>query len=561
MSNRIRIALIIIPLITLTAFSQSKETKRTLSNDLEKQVVGLLQDTSQDVLKLQSPKNRLTYSIEIANLLWKYDEKEALALYRRAMSDMRQNLLQMETDSNLPENFDFVVIEDPSREKADSNLVGIGKPSISEKQPVKKLDYDFVRKFETAIKLREYLIESMAKTAPFLAEEFLNETTQIVRNEEFKVSLNYQNKSLERIVALGIGKVDSNKSLEMGRKFLLRSDLRGMTEFLSEFHKIDSSKTVILVDEYLKKLELREAGYADLIVELEAANERTKISSEKSPLIKDGRIKEAIESIVQSIANQANYKNPWVFISLMQLFEKYVPSIATQIRQKYLNDKNPAVVQLFKSNAIETLSAKSKSTTPSNENDRKENEAGNRKLSDTEKKELLDELRIELNQSKQSEKPELLFDAAKTLASAGEKELAIGLLEEVQTYASRKIRNSDDVELFANLVNIYSTAQPEKSFELLESTIPRLQELLEAFIDVIPFLEPGGDEELENGECECNLIKSVLSNSPANDEAILNLANSDFLRLKGLVYKFNRPEVQIALKILIIHSLLDQTSR
>jgi hypothetical protein len=557
MANKTKFALLLISLCSVTIFPQKKDEKPKLSQELNKQVIELLQEVPQDIFNLQSPTNRLIYSIETAHLLWKYDEKEAFSLYQNAMNSIKKNLVQMETDSNLPENYDLVPMENSTAKKGNLKLKVNDKTPNLEGQLVKKLDYDFMRKFDSAIKFREPLIESLAENVPILADEFLRETTQIITNDEFKISLNYQNKSLERVVALGIGKKDSTKTLEMGRKLLLHRDLDGMSQFLTEFHKIDSGKATVLAEECLKKLETTEA-VSTTIIQLVDAIEKTNTSKDSKPLASESKVRDLIESVATKISNKSTftYNSPYTIISLLPLIEKYVPTIGMQIRLKYSNDKNPEIAELFKSNKVKLTN--DSVSNESDVNDLEKADVQNQKMTNDEKKEILDVLRLELGQAKKSEKPELFFEAAKTLAKAEEKELAISLLEEAKTYSSLQIRNSNDGEFFWNLASIYSSVEPDKSFELLESAIPQLQSLLEAFVIVLPFLESGSEELLVNGECECGFVKSIIEGMPASDETILNLADADFPRLKGFIYKFDRPEIRIALKVVVVKSLLNQ---
>jgi hypothetical protein len=561
MTKKIKLTIIALLLFTVPVLSQTKPVEHKLSEELNSKVIDWLRETPQDVLKFRSTRNRLSFSIEIAHLLWEFDPKEALFLYQTTMNDVRQNLMRFDIEANLPENYDLVTAGNSTSGKTDSDSGGMDKGDCVESPKVKKLDYDFSQRFESVVKLRVPLIEALAKDAPELADEFLRETTQIVNNEEIKDRLYYQNKSLNRVVALAFAKRDSTKTLEMGRKMLLQRDLDGTSGFLEELYELDSAKATILADEYLKRLENKDSGYADLLVELNAANEKIKSSKNKKPLVTEGKVRQVIESIAQTISNKPNFKNPYTFISLVPLFDKYVPAIGLQIRQKYSNDKNPAIAEMFKSMSKATSSENVPHNSVSNES---ENDGGTnqevtgQKLTEVEKKEILDDLRTELGRAKKSEKPALYFEAARYLAKSSEKELAMNLLEEVKTYASRQIRNANDAEFFWNMVTIYASIEPNKSFELLETTIPQLENISEAFVIVSPFLEPEDEEFLENWECDCSFVNSMIDDLSDGEETILNLANADFERTRRLVYRFNRPEVQIALKLVIIKSLLEQ---
>lgn len=67
-----------------TAFAQTpeKETPKAVTDELRRQAVEFLRETSGEVGTLRSLENRISFSSEMAGLMWFYDEKEAAAMYQ-----------------------------------------------------------------------------------------------------------------------------------------------------------------------------------------------------------------------------------------------------------------------------------------------------------------------------------------------------------------------------------------------------------------------------------------------------------------------------------------------
>jgi hypothetical protein len=573
MFNKIAVIATLIFLLTVTVFTQTKEDKTKLSDELKNATIELLRETAQDASKMQSRTNRIIYSTEVANLLWEYDEKEARNLYQTAMNDIRQVFAQLETDASLPENSSIenmnVAVARAAnavvRDTASNSNVYVEQNYTP--QQVKRLDYQLVRKFDVLLRFRQKLILSLAENDPATADEFLRETTQIVAEEQFKDKLTQQNKGLESKIALAIGKKDPTKALEAGRKMISENKFAGMTAFIEKFYKIDTDKAAALAEDYAKKLETSDASSFNLIIELVRANEKVNRIKDKKPLLSESRVKSLIDSAAQLILNAKDYQYVYTVISAMATIEKYAPLRAKQIRQKYAKDEEFSAsfeVAATATSAIEVVQA-SQISKEDAEKERVRNKLGKEKLTDDEKKKIMEEFRSNIFSSNKTEKMMLTLQVVQSLAKAGEPELALSLLTESGLSAPTQIENAKDAMLSWSFASIYSSVEPKKSFDLLEITIPVLNDNLEAFIKLIRFIEPDREEVVENGEMKMSsggggpdggFAPSILRSLQGKEQTLQNLAKADFSRTKNLAFKFSRPEIQTELKLLIIKSLL-----
>jgi truncated hemoglobin YjbI len=574
MTNKTKLAAFIIILLTTTVFAQTKEDKNKLSDELKKSTIELMHETSQDVLKMQSRSNRIVYATEIANLIWEYDEKEARSLYQVAMNEVRQSLAQLETDATLPENSrventNVAVPGETVRMASNTSANSYYEIQKYKVQPVRKLDYQLVRKFDVVLRFRQKLLLSLAENDPSTAEEFLRETAQIIISEEFKEKIIKQDKGLESKLALAVGKKDPNKALEAGRKMITENKLAGMASFIEKFYKLDADKAITLAEEYAKKLEVTDSGLFNQVFELVRVTESNKNIKDKKPLLSESRVKELVDAAAKQILATKNYPGSYIILSMLPTIEKYSPIKAKQIIQKFSNDKETG--DDFKNyqsvqNAATNAATGAQPSKEDLENERVRNKLGKEKLTDDEKKKIMEQFRASLPASK-AERTMVVVQTAQALSKSGENELAQSLLDEAKLYPPTQIETAKDGMLSWSFASTYSYSEPKKAFDLLETAIPPLNDVLDAFIKVIRFIEMENNEILENGELKMyesgpsgGFANSMLQTLQAKEETLNNLAKSDFSRTKDLANKFNRPEIQIELKLLIIKSVLGKTS-
>ncbi|MDQ3635566.1 MAG: hypothetical protein M3405_13810, partial [Acidobacteriota bacterium] len=111
------------------------------------------------------------------------------------------------------------------------------------------------------------------------------------------------------------------------------------------------------------------------------------------------------------------------------------------------------------------------------------------------------------------------------------------------------------------LVGGFSEIDAEKAFPMLENMIYRLNDTISAFVKVGEFIDVSGSM-IQNGEVQLGmfggrLAKDFMKTLNNSDKVLLNLAQVDFNRAADLANKFERPEVQIMAKMLILRSILE----
>jgi hypothetical protein len=595
MTNKIKLVAFITLLLTANFFAQTKDDKNKISDELKKSTIELIHETSQDVLKMQSRSNRIIYATQVAGLIWEYNEKEAKSLYQMAMNEIRQSLVQLETDATLPENAGLemfsvaavnAVTESGSASNTNAYNASVAAANTVVKsasalntnayaeQPfeiksVRNLDYQLLEKFDVILRFRQKLLLSLAENDPSMADDFLRETTQIIISEQFKEKIVRQDKLLERKIALVVGKTQPDKTLEAGRKFIAENRFKVMTSFIENFYKFDADKAITLAGEFAKKLETADLTRFNSIIELLTANENTKNNKDKKPLLTESNVKALIDAAAKQLLAANKRPGLYIVFSLLPKIEKHSPLLAKQIIQKFSNDKESG--EEFKAyqsgqNIASTGSGETQVSKEELEKERVSNKIGKEKLTDDERKQIIEEFRATLSVIKVAERAIITLRRAQDFSNLGENEIAQSLLEEEKVYPPTQVETAKDAILSWDFASFYSSTEPKKAFDLLETATPPLNDILDSFIKVSHFIETENDEILENGEIKMHepgpigdFAKTMLRNLQRKEETLKNLAKSDFLRTKNLANKFNRPEIQIELKILIIKSVFGKT--
>ena len=124
---------------------------------LRKEAVAFLRETLSDVNGMRSLENRISFTAEMAALMWFYDESEGRAMYAGAIGDYRDLLARYEAQMNSL----GVTIDDAGR---------MPGPMSFMIEPTEKAR--MLRKFQVAMTVGQQIAMSLAEHDPELANRF-----------------------------------------------------------------------------------------------------------------------------------------------------------------------------------------------------------------------------------------------------------------------------------------------------------------------------------------------------------------------------------------------------
>nr|HMT09270.1 hypothetical protein [Pyrinomonadaceae bacterium] len=153
---------------------------------------------------------------------------------------------------------------------------------------------------------------------------------------------------------------------------------------------------------------------------------------------------------------------------------------------------------------------------------------------------------------------------ATSVAKLGDKDLANEIMLDAERLVTTNPKNYQDFMYTWLLAGGYAEANPDKAFPLLESTILKANVTLDAFVRVAEFIDVQ-EELVDDGEVQVGMfggemIRGLTRELGAANSLIRQLANADFNRTKGLANTFDRTEMRVLAKMLVLRAVLDKRS-
>ncbi len=143
-------------------------------------------------------------------------------------------------------------------------------------------------------------------------------------------------------------------------------------------------------------------------------------------------------------------------------------------------------------------------------------------------------------------------------AAAKDKKAALGFADEARAYVNEQPETSQEMQAFLQLASAYAEIEPSKSFELLESLAPRVNELIGASAIILKFNQNDGGQIFRDNEfvLQYQINNSVLSFDWSRQ--LRSLAAADFDRTANLADKFERSDVRLMFRLTISQNVLAQ---
>ncbi len=550
MYRKLFLTLILLLIPAQINFSQPVKSgkKNELSADVKKEAVVFLRESSAEVTSLRTLENRISLSAEMANLMWFNDEKEARAMFQLVISDFRQLLSDYDAQLNslgaAPEMADVYSMDTTAKSR-------------------------ITRKFFKAVNVRQQIAAALAEHDPQLAFEFFSDTAAGISNPAFRKQIEANDVYFETRLLNQIAAKNVDAALKYGRKTLSKGFNYELLTLLNKIYTKDSEKGASFAEDIVSKLKSDASKpdalyYLSRVLSMGAENlDSIKGKPDKRPMFSEQSLRDLAELTAQEILKREDAENS-KFANYIDTIERFLPARAAQIRQKF-DVKNKKI----NSRAI---SAKTPPPAPkpiSVKTDRESQEnlignlqnAGGGKLSDEDRKKILEQSRkIIAETSNREQKLLALSSLAAQVAKLGDKELAAELMNDVRNLINLQPKNYRDYMEIWLLSGGYAQIDAEKAFPILEDAIFRLNETISAFVKVGEFMDVSGDMiddgEIQVGSFGGEISRDLLRNLGAADTSIRSLATANFSRTKALSEKFDRQEVRILAKMLILRSVL-----
>lgn len=542
--------------------------------ELNRKTVSLLSELAQQVRGLKNKNNQIVARIGIAELIWKDQEAAARRLYQEALDSVR--LAMDGIDQNDPESY----IEYASLSRMRDRLL----QSIGHHDPI--WARDLLHKTRLTKSPNVASADAPPSEEPEAAEKTIDDNrlelslaTQMVERDP---------KEATRIARESLGKGISSELASFIPK-LAEKDPKAAgdlaVEVINQLHHADFESNYDAVS--LAVFMVGEAILSSL-----PAN--TEDSADKRPSLLDLQSSKEYIEFITDLASKQTPAGQALLMNLQSMFdglESVAPDQAAQLTQRIAERQksNPAATDgeriydrfqtVSKENDTKAMLELAQSAPPEmrehlygeaaariwDEGDRdKATEIVRKNISDPlERNRLLEQFRAQaitdslekedfvqakvlISQTRSTgDRTRQLIQLAEVMTKKNDKKGALGVLDEAQSLLPGKARNSGELENQLKLADAYSEVDPNHGFALVTAAIDHINELIAASAVVANF--SGMPSKLENDEFEIDsYTPASYGFSMLSKDTIRRLAVVDFERTKGMLERFQRPEIRIA---------------
>lgn len=549
--NRKLLPLLLLLLFAQINFAQTVENLNIdgITPEMRKDAVVFLSETSAEVNNLRSLENRISFSAELAALMWFEDEKEARAMFQTTINDFRQLLAQYGAQINAAEI-------SPDEEQLYSS------PTNSSAQ--------LLRKFMKAVAMRQQIATAIAEHDPKLALDFFNDTALVVTNPAFRKQIESRDSYFETRLLRQIAEKDVDMALKYARKSLDKGLSFETVNLLRTIYDKDAEKGAAFGEDILARLKSDntnpESFYIlDLLLGFGVKSfDSVKVKNSEKPMFSEQSLRELADLFAQQILKREDGEESG-FSDNIPLIERFAPSRAAQIRQKFkIKTPKTTTSGIGSGSARASATIESVDSTVEDSPEKLLENVGNladKQLSKEQREKTIAAARKIIGGIKDPNQQLLALSAlALQIAKSGDKEAASKIMDESRSLINLPPKNYQEFMKVWILASGYAPIDADKAFPLLEDVIFRLNDTIAAFVKVGEFIDLSGDM-IEDGEIQVGsfggeMSRDLLRNLGATNITIRSLAIADFARTRALTNKFNRPEARILAKMLVLRGIL-----
>ena len=575
-------AFLIFVLTFLSVHSVNGQTPTPSPDDTDTEItekaVRMLRETTSEVGNMRTLENRISFTAEIAALLWPHDEAEAKRMFGWSVNEFKTLVMQYDSQMNM------FPPEDPANSYRGGGMFFGGTDERTM----------LVRKFQVAMGVRQQIASSIAEHEPILAFNFYHDSISGISNPQLTNALNYGGGNYFELGLLRkIAEKDAAKASELARSSLQKGFRSHHVDLLRELYTKDPDKAAEfgsavlsrIKNESLDKLELYSLN--SLISLGDEKLEEALASPGKKELYSREDLRELADVLARAILEGDERGG---FRSYLGNIEKYNPGRAAQIRTKFSIENTDAHAAESREERVRVSAGLPPPPSPrisggftvrqsrgSDEvrqaieaREKAEQELmaevmglDKKELPKEERDKIIEKARELLTSTPSKDKKLLGLSAlAAQVAKAGDKELASEIMRDAAALVSPSPKTYQDFLYTWMLISGYAEADPEKAFPLLEDTVFRLNEVIGSLIRVGEFIDTSGqmivDGEVQVGAFGSGMAGSITRQLTIATPTVKSLMKTDLDRLYQIANRFDRVETRVLTKMIILRAALEK---
>jgi hypothetical protein len=190
---------------------------------------------------------------------------------------------------------------------------------------------------------------------------------------------------------------------------------------------------------------------------------------------------------------------------------------------------------------------------------------GDKELPDEERARIVEKAREILAKTPGRDKKIMgLSMLAAQVRRAGDADLASEIMRDAEQLVNPQPKTYQDFLYTWILAAGYAEADPERAFPILEDAVFRANELISAFVRVAEFIDVGEqvvvEGEFQVGAFGGGMIRQMTAGLGMADGTLKTLVNADFDKTKAVASRFDRPEIRVLAKMMVLRSVLGEKS-
>lgn len=558
--------------VGIIAQDEKTLTPEEKKEKLEQAAIAFLRETYSDVGNMRSLENRISFTAELAALLWYKDQRGGAAMFGAAVSDFKQLLAIYDGQINSMAPPD------------DDDDLYAGIPFLGEPTDRSRIE----RKFNTALGVRQQIAMSIAEHEPELAYNFFYDSVSLITNPKFREDIESSNEQYEEQLLSRIATSDAKRAAELAKRSLGKGVTSTHIRILRKLHSKAPEASPAFGDELLNRLkntspeELEVQVVRSLLSLGDSTATPGKDGKSATPIYSVGKLAELGDILARAILEIKVTEDS--DMPDLTLVEKYAPSRAVQIKARYAasgpkdNSRKLAVTGMppppkpMPPSVAGTGIGSSEPSSPAE----LRREARTKEMTEMmgevatlsdgempkeERERIIAKAREILGRTKsKSQKIGGLAALAGSVAKIGDKRLAAEIMLEAERLVERNPKNYMDLMNSFAFAAGQAVVDPDKAFPIFSDLIVRSNELISAVVTIAEFIDVN-EEVIAEGEFQVGafggqMIQGFIRGAGVADSATKLLIDADFEKTKALTNRFDRAELRILSKVMILRTIL-----
>lgn len=552
--------------------SDEKAAEEKAAEQFRADRTAFLKDTLSNIQNLRTRENRISFSAEVASLMWDEDEKQARSIFANSAGELieiiRQIDQQMMAFGSSDEQVSYGLFSDPTDRSR------------------------LTRKFSTAMGVRQQITASIVELDPDLAFSFFYDSRNVLTNPSLKETAEQQDKYFESRLLAALAASDVKKAAEIGKRSLKDGINYSHIDILTKIYAKDTDKGVDFGAAILSVIKDKQPETFILTGLLSFGGETLEASKKnnKRPVYTKNEMRDIADLLARN-ALDGEKIDEMTANSIADQIEEYLPSRAVQIRAKYpsaggAKTKNAYVMRGPGTGAPPPPMVRTTATSGQGSAIGSGYDSGTIEAEETEEtKAMKDMMKLQNKELPVEERNKIIANGRRILAETkgrdkkiiglsmlaaqvaklGDQQLADQIMRDAEGLVNPQPKNAKDFLYSWMLVSGYSESNPEKAFGILDNLVYRANDLLGAAVKIGEFVDVNeeifNDGEVQIGSFGGSMVRGLTGGLGMGAGPIKSLAKADFQRLAQTTDRFERPEARVLAKMLVLRAIYDEKKK